>query len=412
VLSPDKLHPELISALQLTNGHGEWQERAPTDSLGVVNLSAIEPRPIEWLWPSRIAAGKLTLFAGDPGLGKSQIAIDIAARITTGSNWPDDGRAPVGNVIILSAEDGIADTLRPRFDAAGGNLERARAVTSISAKDGSHRTVSLQADLGLLGHEVRQFGGVKLVVIDPITSYCGKVDGNSTTDIRAVLAPLSEFAERHELAIIAVSHPPKSAAGGKALYAVTGSLAWIAAARTAFTIVEDADEPDRRLFLNSKNNLARFAPGLGYRLMQRIVTGDCLTSHIEWDNAPVTVSADQALAATAGGSEARTAREEAEQFLRDLLAGGPVSAREGEKQARELGIASRTLKRAREKVGVVAEKGGLKEGWTWRLPPEGGQHSRRGPASESGTLRDDWHSSGADRAPTLGPPGDSLDDFR
>src|SRR5205823_3028494 len=95
----------------------------PADTLGIIQLSDVKPEPVEWLWTSRIAAGKLTLFAGDPGLGKSQITIDIAARITTGSSWPDDGQAPVGNVIILSAEDGIADTLRPRFEAAAGNLD-------------------------------------------------------------------------------------------------------------------------------------------------------------------------------------------------------------------------------------------------------------------------------------------------
>src|SRR5262245_37608862 len=149
--------------------------------LGAVKLSEVEPRSVEWLWNGRIAAGKLTLFAGDPGLGKSQIAIDIAARITTGADWPDGGSAPLGNVVILSAEDGIEDTLRPRFEAAGGNLDRAQVITAVTTKEGQ-RAFSLQADLALLSTKIRAFGNVKLVIVDPVTSYCGKVDGNSTTD--------------------------------------------------------------------------------------------------------------------------------------------------------------------------------------------------------------------------------------
>jgi putative DNA primase/helicase len=281
-------------------------------------------------------------------------------------------------VIILSAEDGIADTLRPRFEAAGGNLERVRVVTSVMQKEGTQRAFNLQADLSLLGARVQEFGGVRLVIVDPATSYCGKVDGNSTTDIRAVLAPLSEFAEKHRLAVIAVSHPPKGAAGGKALYAVTGSLAWIAAARTAFMIVEDADDPSRRLFLNSKNNLAPFAPGLGYRLVQRIVTGECVASHVDWDTVPVTVTADQALAATAGANDEGKSATGVEDFFRDILERGEALIDDIESEARAAGLLgagqrighNKALRRARESLGVISRREGFGPGAKYylRLP--------------------------------------------
>src|SRR5262249_25651556 len=196
-------------------------EQKPRNELRTVRLSDVEPRAIEWIWPGRLAAGKLTLFAGDPGLGKSQITLDIAARITAGTEWPDRGRVSSGNVVIASAEDGLDDTLRPRFEAAGGVLDKIRAITTVTTKEGGQRPFCLQTDLELLGKRVREFGDVRLVIIDPITAYCGKVDGNSTTDIRAVLALLSDFAEQHRVAVVAVSHPPKSVANGKALYAVT-----------------------------------------------------------------------------------------------------------------------------------------------------------------------------------------------
>jgi AAA domain len=344
------------------------------DTLGIIQLSDVKPEPVEWLWAGRIAAGKLTLFAGDPGLGKSQITIDIGARITTGGSWPDGGQAPVGKVIILSAEDGIADTLRPRFEAAGGNLDRVRVVTSVVQKEGGQRGFNLQADLSLLAARVQEFGGVRLVIVDPATSYCGKIDGNSTTDIRAVLAPLSEFAEHHRLAVIAVSHPPKGAAG-KALYAVTGSLAWVAAARAAFTIVQDADDPARRLFLNSKNNLAPLAPGVGYRLVQRIVTGNCVASHVEWDNMPVTVSADQALAATAGGDVGGTSADDAIEFLRGVLERGEVLVDDIESEARAAGLLGESqrighnkgLRKARERLGVICRREGFGPGAKYYL---------------------------------------------
>src|SRR5262249_1475485 len=102
-------------------------EIEPRDELRAVTLSDVTPRQVEWLGKDRIAIGKLTLFAGDPGQGKSQITLDIAARITAGTDWPDSGRAPVGNVVILSAEDAVDDTVRPRFESAGGVLDRMKA---------------------------------------------------------------------------------------------------------------------------------------------------------------------------------------------------------------------------------------------------------------------------------------------
>jgi putative DNA primase/helicase len=366
------------------------------EELGVVKLSDVKPERTEWLWSPRIAAGKLTLFAGDPGLGKSQATIDIAARITTGASWPDGGYAPIGNVIVLSAEDAVADTLRPRFEAAGANLDRVQVVTAVTSREGGRRTFTLQSDLSLLAARVRAFGDVKLVTVDPVTSYCGKVDGNSTTDIRGVLAPLSEFAEHHRLAVIAVSHPPKSAANGKALYAVTGSLAWIAAARTAFTIIEDADDRDRRLFLNSKNNLAPLAPGIGYRLVQRLVAGNCVASHVEWDNLPVTVNADQALAATAGGTADPSSTEEAVEFFRGLLACGEVPVDDIEAEARAAGLLgagqrighNKALRRGRERLGVISRREGFGPGAKYylRLPASScapAKHHAR-PVSEVG----------------------------
>jgi AAA domain-containing protein len=258
-------------------------------------MADVEPQAVEWMWRNRIARGKLTLIAGEPAIGKSQISLDIAARISTGDMWPDDGCAEAGRVIILSAEDSANDTIRPRLEAAGAELSRIINLKAAIGTDGKRRTFSLQADLDQLGKKITVLGDVSLIIIDPITSYMGKIDSHRTTDVRDVLEPLADLAERFNVGVVAITHPPK-AAQAKALHAVTGSLAFVAAPRLVFIAIEEA-ETERRLLLAVKNNLGPLADGLGFRLGQRCVTADIVASHVVWDHAPVDVNANEALAA-------------------------------------------------------------------------------------------------------------------
>ena len=135
--------------------------------------AGIEPKHIEFIWPGRIARGKHTAIAGEPGSGKSQLSVYIASTISRGGEWPcGEGRAPVGNVIILNAEDGADDTVVPRLMAAGADLERVHIVSAVRQEDGKgRRTFNLQADLMLLEQKIAEIGDVALVIIDPISSY-------------------------------------------------------------------------------------------------------------------------------------------------------------------------------------------------------------------------------------------------
>jgi AAA domain len=260
--------------------------------------------------------------------------------------------------------------LRPRLEAAGADLKRIFTLGAVIAND-KRRTFNLQTDLDALGDRVRAVGDVRAVIIDPITSYMGKIDSHKTTDVRFVLEPLSAFAAQFSIAILAVTHPPK-AAQAKALHSATGSLAYVAASRLVFFVIaEPSSGTGRRLLLPVKSNLGLPAPGLGFHIAQRSISKGLVASHIVWDSGPVTMTADQALAAASSGI-AGQALSEALDFLRDELAAGPRASEEIKTSAARARIAWRTVCRAKEKLGIKSHKAGLKEGWHWNLPNEGG----------------------------------------
>jgi hypothetical protein len=375
-------------------------------SLVTCTLSDIAPEKIEWLWPGRIAVGKLTLIAGEPGLGKSQTTLFVAAAVTTGERWPDDsGAAPLGSVIILSAEDGLADTTRPRFDAAGGDASRVGVIRAVETTDahGSVRgSFNLAADLVLLEAEIIKRGDVRLVIIDPVSSYMGKTDSHKNADVRSVLEPIGEMAERLRVAVLAITHLSKG--DGKAINRFIGSIAFVAAARAAFTVVADAEDDAglRRLFLQVKNNIAPPAPGLAFRLEQREVAPGIIGSSLAWDSTPVTMTADQALGG-GGDDGGHTAKDDAADFLCDVLAAGPLPAKDIERLAAEAGLLgngkpigqTKAFRLARKDLGIVpARTGGLGSGgqWVWALPtPKMPSNTYDALATEEGTLGSEGH---------------------
>ncbi len=336
--------------------------------------SEIEMRPVEWLWPGRVAVGAHTCIAGEPGTGKSQLSTYIAAQISMGREWPcGEGRAPKGSVLILSAEDSESNTIVPRLHAAKADLGSIHTISAVKKTHDSSRSFNLEQDIELLERKIKELGDVALVQIDPISSYLGKTNSHNNSEIRGVLEPLSAMADRTGVAILSVTHFSKSGAaiGSKPIHRFIGSIAFVGAPRMAFALVEDPEDGnrERRLLLGVKNNLAPEPQGLACKVRQTIVGDDIVTSRIDWEPEPVDITAKDALAAEAdsGGLP----RQEAEAFLRELLADGPKTAKQVEREAEDAGIAWRTVRRAKERVGVRTRREQAEDGqwrWVWSSP--------------------------------------------
>jgi len=355
-------------------------ENQSAAGLDVVCMADIKPTSIEWLWPNWVAIGKVSVLAGEGGRGKSTILCDLAARATTGNKWPDAAAAsPSGGVIILAAEDDVGDTLAPRLLAAGADMARIFVIRSVRDENQKRRGFSLQADLERLEAEIRKRDDIRLIIIDPVSSYLGKVDSHKNSDVRAVLEPLGEMAARMRVAIICNNHFSKG--GGSANNRVIGSVAFVNQARAAFIVTPDEEDNTRMLLIPSKMNIAPIRHGLAYRIEGCLIDvegSEIATSRIMYERTSITISADQALAALDGNGENRSEKSEAIDFLVDALRGGPVSARDMKKEAADAGISPKSLRSAREALGIKPEKTGFEGGWVWRLP-EGALGGRRCP---------------------------------
>lgn len=338
---------------------------AAIPSVVLVPTSEIQPEPVTWIWPGVIASGRVTSLVGHPGRGKSQVSIDIAATISTGRPWPrGTTNERAGHVLLLSAEDDAADTIVPRLIAAGADLTAVHLVKAVKDDDGVERAFSLVDDLERLGRE-HDLGQVRLLIVDPITAYlgrkCGAINRNQGSDVRALLDHLTAFSARHDLGVLAISHLNKSS-GASAITRIMGSLDFVAVARAVYLVTEEPDS-SRRLFLPVKNNIAADRVGYAFELASRIVRDGIQTSAVIWSDDPVTISADEALAAAG-----KKASSGAMDFLRETLSDGPVDQVEIMRRGDEAGFTEKNLRTASKKLGVTSKReGGVGAAgrWVW-----------------------------------------------
>ena len=338
-------------------------------------VNDIRAQKLSWLWPGRIPLGKLTLFSGDPGLEKSLVTLDIAARTTCKTTWPDGAcNEKSGSVVILSSEDDAADTIRPRLDAANADLTRIHILEAVrrQKQDGntSLEQFNLQDDITALQDAIAKLADVRLVIIDPISAYLGKTDSHVTSKVRGLLAPLTAIAQTLRFSVIFVEHLNKS--NLKPMYRSSGSIGFIAAARAAWCFGQDPENPSQRVMLPLKHNLAPEQQGLSYRIQESRPE----IPAVAWGG-PVALSADVVLQPE--DSEERSECQQAMDWLREQLSGGPLPAPQVYREAKSVCIAERTLKRAKGKLGIKSVKDAFGSGWSWHLPAfEEGQDTPKG----------------------------------
>lgn len=352
----DSVEPEALKSL-LLKWFSEAEPFDPESSVQpvIVRLSDVTPQPINWFWPNRIPFNMLMLLIGDPGLGKSWLTLYMAAKVSTGGMWPDgdgipDNSAPLGSVVILTAEDDLGMVVRPRLDSLGADVSKIIALQGVRIKDENGMPYfsyfSLQRDMAALEQVVKRLGDCRVIIVDPLNAYFGtRLDSYRDTDVRSVLAPLVELAERYNVAVIAVMHLNKSPAN-KAVYRSLGSIGFTAAARTVWLVSCDPDDPDskRRLLTPCKHNVLIGPTGLAFEL----VDGKVL-----FENEPVTISSDEALGG--GTTVEAVVRDEAVTWLQDTLKPGKsLASTELDKLAETHGIKNMTLRRAKKEAGVTS----------------------------------------------------------
>jgi hypothetical protein len=359
---------------------GAQKGRQQIEALESALASSYKMKAVKWIWPNRFAIGKLGIIAGLPDEGKGQILCYITARLTSkvDKQWPcGEGTALDGNVILLTAEDDPADTVVPRLAAAQANLDRVHIVKMVRNEKGGRRMFSLVSDLDLLRRKVLEVGNVIAVEIDPISAYLGhgKMDSFRTTEVRAVLGPLVDLAGELGIAIVAIMHFNKKMDVTNALLRISDSLAFGAAARHVYGVIDDA-ENKRKLFVRAKNNLSAAAKDrtMAYSFSACKVGNDEETGEeiwqpfVLWDGKYVDVTATQAMQAAAE-NRSPGAIDNAKNFLVEMLEDAPAKKTDIEEAAEAKMISERTLRRARELLKIEVKKEHKSGGaWFWRLP--------------------------------------------
>ena len=369
--------PETADERKAEEKEGERRQREGNSGLLTVRADQVVPKNIDFVWPSRLARGKHTCFAGVGGLGKSQLLYATAAAITRGLPWPEnEGTAPLGSVVLLNAEDGVDDMMVPRLIAAGADLKRVHIVTAVRAEGGAKKFNILE-DLEKLNKKCRELGDVVLVGFDPVSSYLGgDIDSHRDTELRNALDPISQMAGAANVAVMSVTHFNKATSTVNAMNRVMGGAGFVNAPRAAFAIMEDPENGEGRLLLHLKNNLSPPAQGLRFHVEQVDAGVDerdnspITSSRIVWDGS-TDITADAAAATGRGHNTPRL--DEAIAFLQTELRNGPAPATSVQAHARELGISAITLRRAREAIGISSKQieGVAHGGWQYELPVTG-----------------------------------------
>jgi putative DNA primase/helicase len=357
----------------------------------LINAADIEPVSINWLWPNWLQCGAFNLIVGPSTAGKSTIALSFAATITSGRLWPDG--QPAGDparVVFWSGEDGMRDTLMPRFLAAGGERSMMHFIEGV--RDGERkRLFDPASDMPKLTQAVRGLRDVRLIVLDPI-AVAVKGDSHKNVETRVGLQPFTDLCAQTGACGLGVHHFTKNTASGTPLDRVSGSLAFHALPRCVLVAARDQNggRNARRVLMRAKVSNGPDWGGIDYKLDQRPLDDwpEIEAQRILW-GAAVEGSARDILAQFE--AKPPTPRQgEAALFLMAALANGPRMAAEVIAEAAKVGIAEKTLRNAfRYELGGAFQRAataGRSSGNCRRRPCNDGSLARGGTLADMAAM--------------------------
>lgn len=315
--------------------------------LKIISMDEVPVKLVDWLWYPYIPYGKITIIQGDPGEGKTTLALRLAALLSNGDKLPCDEqeREPV-KVIYQTAEDGLEDTIKPRLLEAGADCTQIKVIDETDAI------------LNMLDKRIEEAiieTGARVIILDPIHAYVGaNINMNNANEVRAVMAQLGKMAEKYNCAVILVGHMNKGS-GNKSTYRGLGSIDFQACARSVLIVGRIKDNPQTRVVVQDKSSLAPEGEPIAFEL--NIETGFRWLGHYD-------ISTDDLLC----GVSREKKSEQAENMIYEKLAEGKYLQQALQQKAKVLGISKRVLDEAKKSLGVKSVKEGSQ--WYWVLPDE------------------------------------------
>jgi hypothetical protein len=341
------------------NGRNGHKPNAGIKDVCVIDVKVIE---VEWLWEKRIPLKLMTILQGIEGVGKSTLLATIASAITSGQGLPDMNISKPANVLWLSAEDDISMMLKPRLLAAGADCKRIFAVGE----------PFLFNEAGLYGlSELAKKRKPRLIIIDPLFAYTAG-DPCKGDNARSITNHLKQIAEERHCAMVLVRHVGKSKGFGDPRAAGLYSIEWQAAARSVLLAGCDPDNPEKRALTQTKNNLSKIADSLGYTIQSDPSSPS--KARFSWSG--VSDLTARRILETIAADDETMMRQDAEDFLQQVLITGEQAAKDVLDEAKANGISQRTLERAKARLKVKSRKSGMKSPWLWSLPePDQDRHT-------------------------------------
>jgi putative DNA primase/helicase len=365
--------PDIDLSAMIANGIARYKSKQTPPASGKSSIlisrgTDIQAKPIDWLWPEYLPKGMLTILAGEGGTGKSTIAFNLAATITTGGFWPDGTRCNnPSNVLIFSTEDEPETVIQPRLMAAGANPNHYGIIRGTLDDKGRKRSFDANRDMDLLRKAFQEIGSVSLLIIDPITTLV-KGDINQSNVVRQSLEAVIELASEYKCSVIGITHFAKNSKGKSLIDRVLSSRAFTDLARMVWAVVQNR-ETDERAFGRIKTNIARENDAFPYSVEETWISEQIRTTRISWGNR-VEGSSHLLLGRIEGTPENDNSGKAShvKQFLLNYLSNGPRPADEVlEAAIQQLNVCKNTVTTAKRDLNIESKKDGI-GGWNWQLP--------------------------------------------